>query len=183
MKANRILSVLLLTLMFSACGTQKAAVTSENNGPMIQTTFFGAKFEDSSRRVYNKLYRYHPTKGNDGSYTIFEQDFGGHTWHFIEFSFVEDLLTRVNFQQEYKSETAAKSRFESIYSMLRMKYGDMVPNSNDDGFSFKDSATNMVSITVHPGTSKGGQEFWYCDLTYYFGGGMLIQYLKSLNEL
>ncbi len=183
MKTFRILLALLTLLSLNSCGTQKAAVNSAGNGPVIQTKFFGARFEDSPWRVYNKINRYCPIKEDDGSFTIIRQDFGGCNWHFVEMSFVEDMFYRINFQQEFKTESAAKSRFDSIYGMLRVKYGEMEVNNEGDGFTYTDAATNVVSIRVHPGTSKSGQEFWYCDLSYCSGAGLLIMFLKSLNEI
>ena len=97
--------------------------------------------------------------------------------------FVEKMLYIVNFQQEYRYESDAKDRFDIIYRMLWIKYGDMKPTSNGDGFSFTDAHNNMVTITVHPGTSEGGQDFWYCNLTYYWGAGALIGVVKSLDEI
>ena len=183
MRVRNILLSLTMVLAFISCGTQKAAVSTADEGPIIQTKFLGAEFGDSPNRVYNRIYRYRPIRSNDGSYTITEQDFGGYSWHFVQMQFVEKMLYIVNFQQEFRYEADANDRFESIYRMLRMKYGEMKTTNNDDGFSFTDAHKNMVTITVHPGTSKGGQDFWYCDLTYYWGAGALLTYMKSLSEI
>lgn len=183
MRARNILLSLTMALAFISCGTQKAAVTTTDEGPIIQTKFLGAEFGDSPNRVYNRISRFRPIRSNDGSYTITDQDFGGYSWHFVQMQFVEKMLYIVNFQQEYRYESAANDRFESIYRMLRMKYGEMKTTSNGDGFTFTDAHKNMVTVTVHPGTSKGGQDFWYCDLTYYWGAGALLTYMKSLNEI
>ena len=183
MRVQSILLSLTMVLAFISCGTQKATVSSTDEGPIIQTKFLGVEFGDSPFRVYNRISHYRPVKSNDGSYTVTDQDFGGYSWHFVQMQFVEKMLYIVNFQQEYLYESAANDRFDSIYQMLRMKYGDMKPTSNGNGFSFTDAHKNMVTITVHPGTSKGGQDFWYCDLTYYWGDGALLTYMKSLNEI
>ena len=54
---------------------------------------------------------------------------------------------------------------------------------SEDGFMFTDTENNKVSITIHLGTSKGGEDYWYCDLTYCWGEGIRLSYLKSINEL
>ena len=183
MRIRTILLSLTVTLVFISCGTCKAAVSSTDEGPLVQTKFLGCEFGDSPFLVDIRLSRYQPIKSNDGSYTVTDQDFGGYSWHFVNMQFVEKMLYIVNFQQEYRDEYAAKDRFDSIYRMLRIKYGDMEPTSNGDGFFFTDTHSNMVTITVHPGTSKGGQDFWYCDLTYYCGAGAMLWEMKSLDEI
>ena len=52
MRTIRIFITLAIAFAMTSCGTQKAAVTETETGPTIQTQFFGAKFEDSSNRVY-----------------------------------------------------------------------------------------------------------------------------------
>ena len=183
MRIRTILLSLTVALIFISCGTWKAAVSSTDEGPIIQTKFLGCEFGDSPFLVDIRLSRYQPIKSKDGSYTVTDQDFGGYSWHFVNMQFVEKMLYIVNFQQEYQYESAAKDRFDSIYRVLRIKYGDMKPTSNGNGFSFTDAHNNKVTIAVHPGTSKGGQDFWYCDLTYYCGAGALLRVMKTLNEI
>lgn len=167
-----------------SCGTQKAAVSkNENDELRIQSKFLGVQFGDSPTRVYMKVAGKHPTKKSDGSYTICDQEFAGYNWHYVQMGFVEKMLSIVNFQQEFNSKSSAEARFESIYRVLRMKYGEMEPTSSGDGFKFSDSVKNAVIVTVHPGISRGGKDFWYCDLTYYWGGGVLLTYMKSLSEI
>lgn len=183
MRARNILLSLTMVLAFISCGTQKAAVSSTDEGPIIQTKFLGVEFGDSPFKVNNRISRYRPIRSSDGSYTITDLDFGGYSWHFVHLQFVEKMLYIVNFEQEYKYESAANDRFNSLYGMLRMKYGEMQVTSDGNGYSFTDAHKNMVVIKVHEGTSKGGQDFWYCDLTYYWGAGALLTYMKSLNEI
>lgn len=178
-----ILLSITMVLAFVSCGTQKKAVTTTDEGPFIQTKFLGVEFGDSPTRVYNRINRFQPIKSNDGSYIIVNQDFGGYRWHYVQMQFVEKMLYIVSFQQEYNYESTANERFESIYRMLLMKYGEMEITKSSNGFSFTDAQKNMVTVTVHPGTSKSGREFWYCDLTYYWGAGTFLTVMKSFNEI
>lgn len=183
MRAHSLLLCISMVLAFISCGTQKAAVNAADEGPVVQTQFHGVKFGDSRNKVYNRLYRLRPIKSTDGSYTIRDQEFAGYNWHFVQLHFVEKMLYIVNFQQEFRHETEAKKRFENVYRMLRAKYGEMEVTDSGDGFMFTDAHENMVSISVHLGTSKGGEEYWYCELSYGWGEGALLTFVKSLSEI
>ena len=183
MKIPNLLLTLAILLVFVSCGTQKASVKSTDNQPLIQNKFLGVQFGNSPRKVYQRISRFRPTRESDGSYTIMDQSFAGTNWHFVQMSFVDELLYVVNFQQEFKHENLARKRFENIHSMLQVKYGDMKMTESENGFIFTDAEDNKVSITVHLGTSRGGEDYWYCELTYYWGGGILLNYLKSIHEL
>ena len=183
MRAQNILLSLIIIFTFISCGTQKQAVTNTDKGPIIQTRFLGVTFGDSPTRVYNHFYRNRPIKSNDGTYTVVDQEFAGYSWHYVQMQFIEKMLYIVNFQQEYKYESSANDRFESIYRILRMKYGEMEVTKSGDGYTFTDSQKNMVTITVHKAPSKGGEEFWYCDLSYCWGEGALLNLMKSIYEI
>lgn len=183
MRAHPLLLCLTMVLAFISCGTQKAAVNAADEGPVVQTQFLGVKFGDSRYKVYNRLYRARLIESSDGSYTIRDQEFAGYNWHFVQLDFVEKMLFIVNFQQEFRQEQEAKRRFENVYRMLRAKYGEMDVTDSGDGFMFTDAHKNMVSISLHLGTSKGGEEYWYCELSYCWGDGALLTYVKSLSEI
>ncbi len=183
MKARNLLLCLAMAFAFVSCGTQKAAVTETNEGPLIPTKIMGVEFGSSPNRVYYRISRYRLIKQNDGSYTIVDRDFGGFSWHYVRMEFVDKMLYIVNFQQEYNLESSATDRFESVYRMLRLKYGDMEVTQSGNGFSFTDANKNMVTVTVQPGTSRSGKSFWYCDLTYYWGAGAFLSTIKSLGEI
>ena len=172
-----------LALVTISCGTLKETGSTPHDGPIVQTTFLGAKFGDSPTRVSQRFYRLHPIRKADGSYTILDQSFAGHSWHFVQFIFVEKMLYIVNFQQEHLHKSAADERMNAICQMLHTKYGEMKPTTDGDGFIFTDAEQNSVSIRVHLGTSSTGKEFWYCDLTYYWGAGSLLTYMKSITEI
>lgn len=176
---KKIFCTILLALMtLLSFGQNKGA----NNQPLIQKKILGVQFGDSPGRVYQWIGRSHPIKESDG-YVITDQYFAGTNWHFVKMGFVDDFLYVVNFQQEFKDENLARKRFENIHSMLQVKYGDMERTESEDGFTFTDAKNNEVSITVYLATSKGGKDYWYCDLTYYWGEGLRLSYLKTINEL
>lgn len=183
MSVRNIILSLFLALSFISCGTQKAVESCTDEGPLIRTKFYGAKFEDSPFRVGLHISQYQPIKRVDGSYVITDQQFVGYSWHYVQMKFVEKMLYIVNFQQEYRKESDALCRFDSICSMLRMKYGDLESTDNGNTYSFTDAHYNTVSITVHYGTSEGGEDYWYCELTYCWGPGILINMAKSLDEI
>ena len=182
MKIPNLFLTLAIFVVFVSCGTQKASIKSIDKQPLIQNNFLGARFGDSPGRVYQWIGRSHPIKEGDG-YIIQNQYFAGTNWHFVHMRFVDEFLYVVNFQQEYKNEDLARKRFENIHSMLQVKYGDMKMTESEDGFIFTDAGDNKVSIAVHLGTSRGGEDYWYCELTYFWGGGILLNYLKSIHEL
>lgn len=176
---KKIFCTILLALMtLFSFGQNKGA----NNQPLIQKKFLGVQFGDSPGRVYQRIGRSHPLKESDG-YIITDQYFAGTNWHFVKMGFVDELLYIVKFQQEFKNEDYARKLFENVHRMLQVKYGDMEMTESEDGFTFTDAEGNKVSITVHLGPSKGGEDFWYCDLTYYWGEGLRLSYLKTINEL
>ena len=183
MRTRNLLISLIAVFAFVACGTQREVASSPDEGPIIQTSFLGVKFGDSRSRVLRVWSRYRPISGNDGVITITNQNFGGNSWHYARVLIQDDLASIVNFEQEFKYEKDANERFESVYRMLRMKYGEMELTKKGDGFSFTDSHKNTVTITVGPGTAKSGRDFWYCDLTYYWGPGTLLHYMQSLEEI
>lgn len=183
MRARIILAGLIAIIAFASCGTQKAAVSKPDEGPIIQTKFLGAEFGLSQSRTKIRWSRYRPLTNNDGTLVITDQSFGGYNWHYVLGYFVGDMLSIVGFQQEFNYEEDARDRFDAICRMLRVKYGKLEPTEKGDGFFFTDTQENTVSITVHPGTAKSGRDFWYCDLGYYWGPGAFLLQLKSFSEL
>lgn len=180
-----------------ACGSSRAVVRRDLSGKSVsttednrvsektplQTSFLGIKFGDSPSRVYNKLFRLHPIKGKDGSYSVYGQQFAGYNWNLMKVLFAEKRLYSVNFQNPFTNENAANERFQSVYKMLKSKYGEMETTSSGNGFQYVDSGHNLVIVSMNKGLSQGGKEYWYCELSYFWGPGLIVDYVKALNEI
>ena len=177
MNARNILFCLTICLSLLSCGTPKTVVSTAEVGPTVQTKFLGIEFGDSP----NRIFRYYPLKNNDGSYTILNRDFGGYSWHYVNMNFVKKKLYRVNFKQDYQYESEANERFRELYGTLRTKYGEMEVLEDGNGFIYVDDNKNWVFLRAHFGTSRGGREFWYCDLTYCWGEGV-FSYIQSIDD-
>lgn len=183
MKIKSMLLFGILALSLASCGTQKNAATTQYNGPLVRTEFYRAKFGQSPFKVYNRIIHYDPIKEDDGSYTIINQEFAGYSWHYVQFMFVDKMFYIINFEQEFKYESAAKDRMETLYKMLSLKYGDVHPTDDGKGYQFTDEAKNRVTVRAHQGTSKSGNDFWYCDLSYEWWEGVMVNIIKSYSDL
>lgn len=109
--------------------------------------------------------------------------FGGSTWTMVQAITVADFLSIVGFSQEYKYETDALDKMESVCKMLRLKYGELKPVKDGVGYSFTDTYEGTVVVQVKPETDSKGDDYWACYLMYYWGPGKKLIYLKSLNDI
>lgn len=196
MKIRFILVVLALFLLITACGAPKAVVKEDTTSQVLndnsrntikktplQTSFLGIKFGDSHSLVSRKLSSFRPRRDKDGAISVYDQSFGGYNWNLLKVFFVDNKLYSVNFQNPFSKEASAKERFDSICKMLRTKYGELEPTNSGNGYQYADSDHNLVIISVSQGLSKGGKEYWYCELSYFWGAGLIVEYVKTLDEI
>lgn len=166
-----------------SCGTQKKAVEASHTGPMVPTRFYGVSLGDPQSWVSGSLSMQNSIKQSDGTHTLLNKDFAMNNWHYVHFSFYDEILFVVSFEQDFTTEEEANEMFKMIYPLLILKYGNIGVADDRTYVSYIDEVTNMVSLSVESEKTIGGRTVWYCELTYFWGAGVAETYLKSVSEI
>ncbi len=181
MKAHKLFLVFVISLLSISCGTQRKANQQTYNGPLVRTEFYGCEFGASRFITSNKLVSHDAIKTRDGKYLLLNQEFAGYNWHYVTFNFSDKKFSGICFEQEFIRQIDAEDRKEAIYRLLLLKYKDVVPT--DDGYRFMDEASNVVLVETRRGMSRGCYEYWYCNLMYLWGPGLLLELAESYYDI
>lgn len=121
---------------------------------------------------------------------------GQYSWPHITFSFTRGAnaytLYRVTFSDPFTSQDLAKMKYNSLVESLSGKYGAparKIPtpwDSQEDIYelwSAQGSAEYICLIKMTKGKSKGGEVFWYVNLSYYNQDIHLRESNREYDEL
>ena len=171
-------------IVVASCGIIRSGSDSFSDESLVQDSFYGVRFKDPSRQVRNKMYKYRPVTGLLNNTIVFiNMSFSGYEWPILEMRFTEDKLYDVVFNNRFDEEKPATNLYESLLTRLMIKYPNLEPLSNGEGYRYTDSKNNTVSLRIRYGTSRGGDTGWFCTLSYTNGEGSFLNTLKSIDEL
>lgn len=155
------------------------ALLCVNATAQVQTKFWGLEFSKrytslvEAKEIIADRCSSAKIEGTDISAS--RGTFGGYDWNFIDFSFQKGYysyaLYFVHFSSYHSTHESAKNKFESLLRALTNKYGTPY-NGNDDYentswlWSEQDAPISCV-LSLIRGESKGGNIYWYVDLSYY----------------
>ena len=176
--------LLVVAITLSSCAYQREAAETRPGEVLVQDSFYGARFRNSPKTVQYRMAKYHPISGLMENTLFFaNMSFGGYDWQSLEMRFVDDMLYGVYFHRRFANEDTANQFYDSFLRTLVLKYPEMAPMKNSEGYSYTDSRDNSVSFNVQFGTSKAGEEGWFCSLRYTFGAGAALNSVKAIDEL
>lgn len=157
----------------------------------IQTKFWGLELSKRysslmvAKNIIANKCQYAEIKGNEISAS--KGSFGGYDWNFIDFDFYNQSFYLVHFSSYHTTRELAKYKFDSLLRALSNKYGDPY-NSSDD---YEDitrlwiTPESQISCTlsINKSESKGGDVYWYVDLSYYDKYLLVQSKLQDEDEL
>ena len=141
----------------------------------IQDTFLGCKYNSNKIKVLESLesentYILDRTSIVSKTKTIKTLDitFGGYDFGFSNWDFYLDKLYSIRFTQNHKRKEEADAMYSSIKKTLIDKYG-LAKEKNDNGSLsiYWNDDKNSVLLKMERSESKGGDIYYYVDLSYY----------------
>lgn len=174
-------TIALLMLCLCVCGKAQ-----------VQTKFWGlelAQWYESLESARQKIdERCTLSYRGDDTITAIRGSFGGYDWDTITFCFYEHNkygLYGVNFASNHQARHTANEKFNILLNALSEKYG--TPRKTSD--EYEDTSRlwtddiNSCMLTLMRTTSKGGEYYWYVNLTYVNDVLNSLSLKKSNDEL
>lgn len=162
----------------------------------IQTKFWGLelgnKYYNSvkeAQAIISTHCEFNEIEGD--AITAFNGSFGGYEWRFVDFSFIKGTiyysLFDVTFSHNFSNYESAKKRYDSLCETLNKKYG-IIYNTRKENNELSDTwsdnnTSNRCLLRLHKEVSKGGETFWYVDLSYWNGYLLERAIAKDEDEL
>lgn len=151
----------------------------------VQNKFWGYFFGLNKKVIKSGLNRDNIYFREDqNSLMLYDQDFAGYSWKFVEMQFYKEEFYSIDFSIPYKRRSDALEDYNFFKDKLDEKYDIInqyeVDENNTKKKYFFDEF-NSCLITFKYAESKGGEMYWYFTLSYW-NNSLNEQSINSNNE-